>query len=75
MKVADLFTIPCEKCGNVVVGRQFGFSEDGGWYCLYQCPSCGNLDWFALQAEEVVAMVIKASGEVLKKKGMDNGYL
>ena len=75
MRVEDLFTIPCEKCGETTVGRQFGFGEEGGWYCLYQCPHCGNLDWFSLSPEEVIALVIKATGEVLKKKGMDNGYL
>lgn len=75
MRVEDLFVVYCQKCEAVAVGRQFGFSEDGGWYCLYQCPSCGNLDWFALTATEVVSLVIKATGEVLKQKGQDNGYL
>ena len=70
MQVEHLFTVPCQKCGETTVGRQYGFSDEGAWYVLYQCPNCGNLDWFSLSPEDVVTKVIKA-----KPTGMDNGYL
>ena len=73
MDVRHLFTVPCEKCGEVTVGRQYGFGDEGAWYVLYQCPHCGNLDWFSLSGEEVIALVITAKD--VKPKGMDNGYL
>ena len=73
MQVEHLFTVPCQKCANETVGRQYGFSDEGAWYVLYMCPSCGNLDWFSLSAEEVIALVIKAKPTPVR--GMDNGYL
>lgn len=68
--LTESIVILCERCGEKAVTLQIWLDwKRGVFISLYQCPRCGNTDWFAHQPDEV------EGSEPEKPEGMDNGYL
>uniref|UniRef100_A0A6M3J7H2 Uncharacterized protein n=1 Tax=viral metagenome TaxID=1070528 RepID=A0A6M3J7H2_9ZZZZ len=63
--LADGFTAHCERCNEKALTLTSWIDWDERVFtCLYQCPRCGNVDWFAFNGEPAE-----------KPEGVDNGYL
>jgi len=50
-EIAQGFSAKCERCGEDAVIRTAWIDwEERVFSCLYQCPRCQHVDWFAFQA-------------------------
>lgn len=75
MNVEDLIVPSCQRCEEHAVIHQFGWGAEGSFYALLQCKYCGHVDWFCMDALDIVARLIKAQPKSPEKECGHGGYV
>ena len=62
-ELAQGLSAKCERCGEDAVMRTAWVDwEERVFSCLYQCPRCFHVDWFAFQADRETKREVPEGG-------------